>query len=106
MVGAGPLCEADLGLSDCAADSCDDLADHYDRGLAVQAVLQVQGVMNVVVAQSVSNDANTMRAEYDMVNHPKHYISASGIETIDVIEAFTDSLNGYEAVLTGSELID
>lgn len=29
-----------------------------------------------------------------MVNHPPHYQSNSGLEVIDVIEAFTDGLNG------------
>ena len=37
-----------------------------------------------------------------MVSHPKHYISKSGIEVIDVIEAFTDGLNGIEATDTGN----
>lgn len=36
-----------------------------------------------------------------MVNHPPHYISESGIEAIDVIEAFTLDLSGAKAVLTG-----
>lgn len=39
----------------------------------------------------------TKNVEYDMVNHPKHYQSKSGLEVIDVIEAFTDGLNGIEA---------
>ena len=38
----------------------------------------------------------------DMVNHPPHYISKNGLETIDVIEAFTEDLNGIEAVYTGN----
>lgn len=38
----------------------------------------------------------------DMVNHPPHYISENGIETIDVIEAFTADLKGIEAVCTGN----
>lgn len=38
----------------------------------------------------------------DMVNHPKHYISKSGLETIDVIEAFTEDLDGIEAVCTAN----
>lgn len=38
----------------------------------------------------------------DMVNHPSHYISNNGIETIDVIEAFTSDLKGMEAVDTGN----
>lgn len=33
----------------------------------------------------------------DMVNHPDHYKTKNGLETIDVIEAFTDGLNGIEA---------
>lgn len=38
----------------------------------------------------------------DMVNHPPHYASKTGIETIDVIEAFTDGLMGIEATDTGN----
>lgn len=40
----------------------------------------------------------------DVVNHPKHYMSKSGIETIDVIEAFTEDLDGMEAYCTGNIL--
>ena len=40
----------------------------------------------------------------DNVNHPAHYQSKSGLEAIDVIEAFTDDLNGFEAVETGNAL--
>ena len=38
----------------------------------------------------------------DMVNHPPHYQSKKGIEVIDVIEAFTEGLQGIEAVCTGN----
>lgn len=38
----------------------------------------------------------------DMVNHPQHYISESGIEVINVIEAFTSDLKGIEATDTGN----
>ncbi len=38
----------------------------------------------------------------DLVNHPPHYQSESGIEVIDVIEAFTKELDGIEAVCTGN----
>lgn len=40
--------------------------------------------------------------EPDMVNHPDHYISETGLETIDVIEAFTFDLKGIEATDTGN----
>lgn len=38
----------------------------------------------------------------DMVNHPPHYQSKSGLEVIDVIEAFTEGLVGAEATNTGN----
>lgn len=40
----------------------------------------------------------------DIVNHPDHYQSDSGLETIDVIEAFCDDLNGLEAFCTGNAM--
>lgn len=47
--------------------------------------------------------SNDFRRTYpDLVNHPPHYISESGLETIDVIEAFAADLKGIEAVCTGN----
>lgn len=40
----------------------------------------------------------------EMVHHPPHYISETGLETIDVIEAFTFDLKGMEAVCTANVL--
>lgn len=37
-----------------------------------------------------------------MVEHPSHYQSESGLEVIDVINAFTSELKGYKAVYTGN----
>ena len=47
---------------------------------------------------------NSYRARngFDMVNHPKHYKAKNGMEVIDVIEAFTANLEGYEATHTGN----
>jgi hypothetical protein len=39
-----------------------------------------------------------------LVEHPNHYQSATGLETIDVIKAFTDDLKGIEATDTGNIL--
>ena len=39
-----------------------------------------------------------------MVSHPSHYQSETGMEAIDVIEAFTFDLKGIEAVDTGNAL--
>ena len=37
-----------------------------------------------------------------MVSHPDHYQSETGLEVIDVIEAFTFDLKGIEATDTGN----
>lgn len=37
-----------------------------------------------------------------MVHHPPHYQSETGLEVIDVIEAFTFDLKGIEATDTGN----
>lgn len=39
-----------------------------------------------------------------MVSHPNHYQSDKGLEVIDVLEAFTDGLQGIEATDTGNIL--
>ena len=39
-----------------------------------------------------------------MVSHPAHYQSETGLEVIEVIEAFTVDLNGIEATDTGNVL--
>ena len=38
----------------------------------------------------------------DNVNHPAHYQSRNGLETIDIIEACVEDLTGMEAVCTGN----
>lgn len=38
----------------------------------------------------------------DNVNHPSHYKAKNGMEVIDVIEAFTANLKGYEASHTAN----
>lgn len=41
-------------------------------------------------------------SEDKMVSHPEHYMSKTGMEVLDVIEAFTDELKGIEATDTGN----
>jgi len=41
-------------------------------------------------------------SEDRMVSHPDHYISETGMEVIDVIEAFTFDLKGIEAADTAN----
>ena len=40
----------------------------------------------------------------DIINHPSHYQTSTGLETIEVIEAFTAGLQGGEATNTGNVL--
>ena len=44
----------------------------------------------------------TKETKPDMVSHPPHYQSKTGLETIDVIKAFTSDLKGIEATDTGN----
>ena len=44
----------------------------------------------------------TVSLDEDVVNHPRHYISKGGIETINVIEAWTEGLDGIVAVDTAN----
>lgn len=52
----------------------------------------------------VARDEFVDDPDYTVVNHPNHYISETGLETIDVIEAFTFDLKGIEAVCTANIL--
>ena len=45
---------------------------------------------------------NAHHVESDPVNHPDHYKSKAGLETIDVIDAFTADMVGPEAVCTAN----
>lgn len=47
---------------------------------------------------------NLYECDDPMVSHPAHYQSKSGLEVIDVIEAFTENLKGIEATDTGNIL--
>ena len=53
----------------------------------------------------LSNLTEAIEQSYkDMVAHPPHYQSETGLEVIDVIEAFTFDLKGIEATDTGNIL--
>lgn len=59
-------------------------------------VIICDGCGNVIDLQAKKPEKN------DMINHPKHYKANNGMEVIDVIEAFTANLEGYEATHTGN----
>ena len=74
-------------------------------------------VMEAIANRPIFENVNTANAQWmqlssitnkvepaDNVNHPQHYQSKSGLETIDVIEAFTEGLVGGEATNTDNVL--
>lgn len=59
----------------------------------------------MIVAHVPDKDGNFhLECEDKMVSHPPHYQTESGLEAIDVIEAFTANLKGIEATDTGNVL--
>lgn len=74
--------------SDGATDAC------------IQCVIRDSDIANLVP----SHWAPITLIRDDMVNNPSHYQSETGLETIDVIEAFTSDLKGIEAVDTANIL--
>ena len=60
--------------------------------------------LKVPTASLIGKSEESMPNEIDMVNHPAHYKSETGLETIDVIEAFTFDLKGIKATDTGNIL--
>lgn len=61
--------------------------------------LKVEELRNELYSENVE----TKLAE-DLVNHPEHYKAKNGMEAIDMIAAFTDGLQGMEAVCTANAL--
>lgn len=68
----------------------------------------VNGSKECKTCISNANDTTSIPSQWigkkETVNHPSHYQSKSGLEAIDVIEAFCDGLNGIEAFCTGNAL--
>lgn len=52
--------------------------------------------------KSLNASEGLYESDDQMVSHPAHYQSNSGLEVIDVIKAFTDGLEGIEAAVTGN----
>lgn len=49
-----------------------------------------------------TGDTKSYETDDQMVSHPSHYQSRSGLEVIDAIRAFTEDLVGPEAYNTGN----
>lgn len=61
-------------------------------------------VSTVIPRDLYSYEDQNYKCEDKMVSHPNHYQTDKGLETIDVIEAFTSGLDGIEAFDTGTIL--
>jgi len=59
--------------------------------------------MNESTYRSLVNKKEQVEDKKDMVNHPPHY-NAGGFEVIDIIQAFTQDLNGIAAVDTANAI--
>ena len=69
--------------------------DEFQMITVANEACDLNGVSQVVKMTTRKND---------MVNHPNHYQTNSGLEAITVIESFTDELTGPACYLTGSVL--
>lgn len=69
---------------------------NYDSEDVENVIINLQSTMNKQMLEETKGN------KPDMVNHPQHYISETGLEVIDVIEAFTFDLKGIEATDTGN----
>ena len=90
-------------------NKCDDKnafdifeGDKIERHNNLQASKEdIEKVSREAVEQAMAANPNMLVPSADVVNHPQHYMHG-GIETIDVIKAWTDGLSGFEAVLAGN----
>lgn len=60
------------------------------------------GLLNIEAAYETKTTGGNYESNDQMVSHPSHYQTKSGLETIQVIEAFTEGLEGIEAVDTAN----
>lgn len=85
-----------------------------DNGLMEQFWTE-EDLLNAVIGNDEENETHYLmlpqprlnvekapEKEPDMVSHPPHYQSPTGLEAIDVIKAFTQDLKGIQATDTGN----
>ena len=88
-----------------AGTMCNQFSLVFDRG--GELGLECYGIENIIDIQLLPESEqalsdNNYQSKDIMVSHPNHYISETGLEVIDVIEAFTFDLKGIEATDTGN----
>lgn len=92
------ICEADEkeGWTDGMLLNCPPYMIQEGEEGPIVIVFRDPVPINTIPASKIHNS--------DPVNHPNHYQSETGLEAIDVIEAFTFDLTGIEAFNTGNVL--
>ena len=55
-----------------------------------------------ILSSKDNKSISSILSSKNNINHPDHYKTKSGLETIDVIKAFTEDLKGVEAVDTAN----
>ena len=65
-------------------------------------VVEFDDLFDDLDLSSYENENQNSEPNTDLVNHPKHYQLKNGLEVIDVVEAFTDGLEGIDAVDIGN----
>lgn len=83
-------------------DSIDALssAANYIPGISYCDL--ISNINSILLGKEIAIPKNKDNVNKDNVNHPNHYKTKSGLETIDVIKAFTEDLKGIEAVDTAN----
>lgn len=86
------------------SDDRDNMYYWVKANLSVAQVKRVHGggYMIDILPAMYMGATPVKETEEDLVNHPSHYKSKAGLETIDVIDAFTADLTGTEAVCTAN----
>lgn len=64
--------------------------------------VDMKSLIKNTLEKTSSVEDNNYESKDKMVSHPSHYQSETGLEVIDVIEAFTFDLKGIEAADTAN----
>ena len=91
-----PYCKYKYDISN-YCDSCREIIDYSLANGDLKRMSNYEPDENIL-----SKITSGAERTDDPVNHPNHYQTKTGLETIEVIEAFTDGLEGIEAVCTAN----
>ena len=91
-------------MMDKLSDWCERVQAAFKLDVVKLSEKEREGTMEHKYANLCDGDEVCEITIPDMVNHPPHYQSDSGLEVIKVIEAFTEGMTGIQAVCQGNVL--